>query len=50
MPERKALTVPESNDDMMRMLIYYESLVQQWEAWGECVERLTGSNNETKAM
>lgn len=39
-PERIELAEPEDLKDMAYILNYYETLVEEWEAWGETVEKL----------
>ena len=46
MPERETIDPPENTKDMARLVIYYEFLVERWEAWGETVENITeGATN-----
>jgi hypothetical protein len=40
MPERQEQPAPTDLKDLARLLNYYEHLVQQWESWGESVERI----------
>lgn len=37
-PERKEIKNPESAKDYALIIAYYESLVEEWETWGETVE------------
>lgn len=37
-PERQKLTPPETLKDYALLIVYYDSLVQEWESWGEAVE------------
>ena len=39
-PERVEQKAPESLSDLAELLNYYEHLVQDWENWGETVEKL----------
>lgn len=39
-PERIELAEPEDLKDIAYILNYYETLVEEWEAWGETAERL----------
>lgn len=38
--ELKELTDIENTPDLVDMIIYYESLVEKWEAWGDCVQEM----------
>ena len=38
MPQRQELRKPESLKDYALIIVYYESLVQEWESWGATVE------------
>ena len=37
-PKREVLEEPQDINDMVEIIIYYESLLQEWEAWGNLVE------------
>ena len=39
-PQRQELKSPESLSDLADLLNYYEHLVQDWENWGGCAEKL----------
>lgn len=39
-PERQPQAVPADARDAALLLLYYESLVQKWEAWGAAVEEV----------
>ena len=39
-PERQELKEPESLKDLALTLNYYESLLEEWEAWGAAVKRI----------
>ena len=38
MPEREIQEIPETEEDFILMLSYYEGLVQEWESWALAVE------------
>lgn len=40
MPERTEQKAPETAKDWAELLVYYEFLVQEWEAWGRTVQEL----------
>ena len=39
-PKRAQLENPKNETDIIQMLIYYEYLVQEWEAWGETAQKI----------
>lgn len=39
-PERVEQKEPESLSDLADLLNYYEHLVQDWELWADCAEKL----------
>ena len=39
-PERQEIKEPESMKDYAEIIIYYEYLVREWEAWGDTVSDL----------
>lgn len=39
-PGRSVIKAPKTEEDYKNLLIYYESLVQQWEAWGTTVNNI----------
>ena len=39
-PQRQELKEPESLSDLADLLNYYEHLVQDWENWADCAEKL----------
>ena len=39
-PERESIEMPATIADYAKVLAYYESLVERWEAWGEAVEQI----------
>ena len=43
-PERQELKLPETTKDYAEMIIYYEYLVREWEAWGDAVSDLIENN------
>lgn len=48
-PERQELTPPETLKDYALLIVYYDSLVQEWESWGEAVEGIVdGISYDTK--
>jgi hypothetical protein len=42
-PQRENLPPVETVQDYADVIIYYETLVQKWEAWGDSVEKIIGS-------
>lgn len=39
-PQRAAQEIPETEGDWAALLVYYEALVREWEAWADAVEAL----------
>jgi hypothetical protein len=39
-PQRQELQPPQDLKDYAEIIIYYEYLVEEWEAWGELVENI----------
>lgn len=39
-PQRENLPPVETVQDYADVIIYYETLVQKWEAWGDSVEKI----------
>lgn len=39
-PERKEIEAPQNLKDCVQIINYYEHLVQEWELWGDTVEKL----------
>ncbi len=39
-PIRQHQELPETRDDFVRLVVYYEALVQEWEAWAHTVKHL----------
>ncbi len=39
-PQRQEQRTPESIRDYANLIVYYESLVQEWEAWGELASEI----------
>lgn len=39
-PQRQVIAAPTMIDDYVRIIAYYEALVEQWEAWGQAVEKI----------
>lgn len=47
-PQRQKLETPETLKDYAYVILYYEALVQEWEAWGQTVTDIIGeAQNET---
>ena len=46
MPQRQEITPPESVKDYAYIILYYDTLVQEWEVWGETVEGLVDGISE----
>jgi hypothetical protein len=44
---RRELAPVESVKDLALTMVYYESLVQEWELWGETVEDIVYGENRT---
>ena len=45
-PKRSRIETPHSVKDYAEIIAYYERLVQEWELWGETVEKVTGETPE----
>jgi hypothetical protein len=43
-PQRKEMPQVQTMTDVAKVLNYYEHLVQEWEAWGATVEKITSEN------
>lgn len=39
-PERTKIQKPTSEKEFLELLIYYEFLVQEWEAWGDTAKQV----------
>jgi len=39
-PQRQELPAPTNTKEIAEMLVYYEYLVEEWEAWSETVEEI----------
>lgn len=39
-PQRQEIKIPETVKDYAEIIIYYEYLVREWEAWGDTVSDL----------
>ena len=39
-PERRTIEIPRTAKDYAEVMAYYESLVQEWELWGDTVDKL----------
>lgn len=39
-PEREELVIPKDVKECAEVILYYHSLVKEWEAWGEEVEKI----------
>ena len=47
-PQRQSLETPKTLKDYAYVILYYEALVQEWEAWGQTVTDIIGeAQNET---
>jgi hypothetical protein len=44
MPEREQIETPHTLEEIVRTMLYYEILVEQWEAWGKTVENSLQKN------
>jgi hypothetical protein len=44
MPQRETLPPVETVQDYADVIIYYEMLVQKWEAWGATVKEIIGES------
>ena len=42
-PERQELNTPETLKDYAEIILYYDTLVQEWESWGKAVEDILGT-------
>lgn len=45
-PSRRTIEIPRTAKEYAEVIAYYESLVQEWELWGETVERVIGESSE----
>ena len=45
-PQRRELKEPESIQDIANALNYYEHLVQEWETWGDSVEKIVSDKTK----
>lgn len=45
-PERSLLEEPKDEQDLAIIILYYETLVSDWEAWAESVNEIVGFNKE----
>jgi len=45
-PQRRELEEPESIQDIANVLNYYEHLVQEWETWGDSVEKIVSDKTK----
>ena len=39
-PQRRELKAPETVQDLAEIINYYEHLVEEWENWADCAEKL----------
>lgn len=39
-PERQELIPPKTLKDYASIIVYYDTLVQEWESWGQTVEEI----------
>lgn len=39
-PQRQAQEIPKTEEDWAALLVYYESLVREWEAWADAAEAM----------
>ena len=46
MPQRQELKEPESIKNLADILNYYEHLVQEWETWGDSVEKIVSDKTK----
>lgn len=44
MPEREQIETPHTLEEIVRTMLYYEILVEQWEVWGKTVENSLQKN------
>ena len=47
-PNREKQDVPKSVKDYAALLLYYDTLVQQWELWGDTVEKIVQDSSDKK--
>lgn len=45
-PQRQEIPFPEELKDYALIIVYYDSLVQQWETWAETVENILYEKEE----
>lgn len=39
-PKRELIEEPETVEDLAKLILYYEKLLQEWESWGKAVKSL----------
>ena len=37
-PQRQELLIPKNTKECAQVILYYHSIIKQWEAWGDYVE------------
>ena len=43
-PQRQELLIPKNTKECAEIILYYHSLVKEWEAWGDYVENTIGED------
>lgn len=46
-PERENLEYPENEEDLALLIVYYDGLVEDWEAWYEAVIKIIKGDEES---
>lgn len=47
-PSRERQEVPKSGKDYAALILYYDTLVQEWELWGDTVEKIVQGSADKK--
>ena len=49
-PKRLEQEYPQTTEDYVRLIIYYEFLVEEWEIWGNTVTELLNSEEQNETF
>ena len=47
-PRREKQAAPENIKDYAQLILYYDALVQEWELWGNTVEKIVQGSADKK--